>query len=86
VRHQSEPLQTTTRCGDLPDTALVRLAMLVSLGLIPFSASTLWRKVKTGEFPKPIRISSHITAWRMGDIRVWAADPSSYRAPEVSNV
>ena len=86
MRHQSELLQTTTRCGDLPDTALVRLAMLVSLGLIPFSASTLWRKVKTGEFPKPIRVSSHITAWRMGDIRLWATDPAAYRTKKVSHV
>jgi len=86
VRHQNKRHQNATRLADLPDTALVRLAMLVSLGLIPFSASTLWRKVKTGEFPKPIRISSHITAWRMGDIRSWATDPTAYRTREVSHV
>jgi len=86
VRHQRELIQTSNRWAELPDTALVRLAMLVSLGVIPFSASTLWRKVKTGEFPKPIRVSSHITAWRMGDVRIWATDPSGYRAPEVSSV
>jgi len=86
VRHQNKRHQNAIRLGDLPDTALVRLAMLLSLGLIPFSASTLWRKVKTGEFPEPIRISSHITAWRMGDIRLWATDPAAYRAREASHV
>ena len=64
----------------------IRQRQLIESKSVPFSPSTLWRKVKAGEFPPPVKISSHITAWRVSDIRVWAADPSSYRAPEVSNV
>lgn len=40
-------------------------------GIIPFSGPTLWRKVKTGEFPKPIKLSERVTAWRVEDVRAW---------------
>ena len=38
---------------------------------LPFSAPTLWRKVKAGTFPKPIKLGENITAWRVADIEVW---------------
>lgn len=38
---------------------------------VPFSSATLWRKVKAGEFPKPIKLGERITAWRVGDVRKW---------------
>ena len=38
---------------------------------LPFSAPTLWRKVKAGTFPKPIKLSDNITAWRLEDINAW---------------
>lgn len=41
------------------------------LQVVPFSASTLWRKSKTGEFPAPIKISANITAWRTEDVNNW---------------
>lgn len=37
--------------------------------IIPIAASTLWRKVETGEFPKPTRLPGRITVWRAEDIR-----------------
>ena len=70
----------------LSDAGFIRLALLIGIGVIPFSESTLWRKVKVGEFPQPVKISSHITAWRMSDIRAWVTDPAAYRAQEVSHV
>jgi len=53
----------------LPDSALVRQRNL--LPVLPFAAATLWRRVKSGEFPKPIKIDGSITAWRWGDVRTW---------------
>jgi predicted DNA-binding transcriptional regulator AlpA len=38
---------------------------------LPFSAPTLWRKVKNGTFPKPIRLSARVTAWNVGTVRAW---------------
>ena len=38
---------------------------------LPFSGSTLWRKVRTGTFPAPIKLGPAITAWRDRDIESW---------------
>ena len=38
------------------------------LKIIPFGKTTIWHKVKIGEFPKPVKLSEHITAWRVSDI------------------
>ena len=63
---------------DLPDSAFIREAQLVqspkrpsSPAPLPFSAPTLWRKVKAGTFPKPHRLSERVTAWKVGDVRAW---------------
>lgn len=53
----------------LPDSALVRQRNL--LHVLPFSAATLWRRTRAGEFPQPIHVSDSITAWRWGDVRAW---------------
>lgn len=62
----------------LPDSAFIREAQLVqspkrpdSPAPLPFSAPTLWRKVKAGTFPKPHRLSKRVTAWKVGDVRAW---------------
>ena len=62
----------------LPDSAYVREAQLVysptrpdSNVPLPFSAPTLWRKVKAGTFPKPIKLSERVTAWNVGAVRAW---------------
>ena len=61
---------------DLPDVALIRLKHLISIGVLPYSASTIWRKCRSNDFPKPIKISSGVTAWRVSDIRKYLADIS----------
>lgn len=62
----------------LPDSAFIREAQLVqspkrphSPAPLPFSAPTLWRKVKAGTFPKPHRLSERVTAGKVGDVRAW---------------
>jgi prophage regulatory protein len=40
-------------------------------GLMPFSPATIWRKVKEGTFPKPVKLGERITAWHMDDIEAW---------------
>jgi prophage regulatory protein len=41
---------------------------------LPFSASTLWRKVRSGEFPAPVKLSEGITAWRLSDVNQWLSN------------
>lgn len=53
----------------LPETGFVRQRML--LRFVPFSKSTLWRRVKAGDFPAPVRLSAGVTAWRAEDVRCW---------------
>jgi len=54
----------------LPDTGFVRLsAILAPVGPIPVGRSTWWDGVKTGRFPKPIKLGPRTTAWRVEDIR-----------------
>ena len=40
---------------------------------LPFSATTLWRKIKQGDFPAPVKLSPGITAWRLTDVTDWLA-------------
>ena len=61
--------KTHTTFESLPDMALIQIRLLVYYGVVPYSATTIWRKCRSGEFPAPIKISSGITAWRVGDIR-----------------
>ncbi len=39
--------------------------------VVPFSGSTLERKVRSGDFPAPIKIGRSITAWRNSDVQHW---------------
>ena len=41
--------------------------------LIPMSKASVWRKVKDGTFPKPVKLGDRITAWHMDDIEAWLA-------------
>lgn len=60
----------TTSYGELPITDYVRQSQLIP-AIFPFSPATLWRKVRSGDFPQPIKLSERITAWRAEDIRAW---------------
>lgn len=55
---------------DLPQTGFIRQSDLIP-DLIPFSPATLWRKVKDGTFPSPVKLSERVTAWRVEDVRAW---------------
>jgi prophage regulatory protein len=39
--------------------------------ILPFSATTLWRKVKSGDFPAPIKLGSTMNAWKAEDVAAW---------------
>jgi predicted DNA-binding transcriptional regulator AlpA len=51
-------------------TGYVRESELIP-GIVPFSHATLWRKVKSGEFPKPVKLSERITAWERSAVMAW---------------
>lgn len=37
--------------------------------LIPISRSSWWAGVKSGRFPRPVKLGPRTTAWRVTDIR-----------------
>ena len=57
---------------DLPRTGFVRLSQIIGPGRpIPVSKSTWWEGVRSGRYPKPIKLGPRITAWRVEDIRAF---------------
>jgi len=58
------------KLGELPASGYIRESQLIP-SIIPFSSSTLRRKVKAGTFPKPCKLSERITAWDVDKIRAW---------------
>jgi prophage regulatory protein len=61
----------------LPETGYLRLPQIIGdpkadppiPAIIPIGKSTWWAGVKTGRFPKPVKLGPRITAWRVEDIR-----------------
>ena len=55
---------------NLPRAGFVRLAsILAPRGPIPVGRSTWWAGVKSGRFPKPVKLGPRTTAWKVEDIR-----------------
>ena len=53
----------------MAETRILRTKQL--LELVPFSRVTLWRKVKAGKFPKPLRLGGRMVAWRSDEVQQW---------------
>ena len=60
----------------LPEMGYVRLSQIIgnpkteppTPPIIPVSKSTWWDGVKCGRFPKPLKLGTRITVWRVEDI------------------
>ena len=46
-------------------------------GMVPVSPATLWRWVKAGKFPAPVRLSDRVTAWEASKVNAWIQSRSS---------
>lgn len=46
--------------------SLLRLRQV--LKLVPIGASTWWAGVRTGRFPKPVKLGPRTTAWRASEV------------------
>lgn len=63
------PSEKLTPLYNLPDEALVREAQLLTI--LPWSRVTHWRRVKSGQFPKPMMLGPRTKCWRWGEVREW---------------
>ena len=63
-------IAVTLVCHSIPDEGFVRLSTILAPGgPIPVSKSTWWAGVKSGRFPKPVKLGPRTTAWNVKDIR-----------------
>lgn len=51
----------------LAETGFIRLPDI--LEILPIGKSTWWNGIKSGRYPKPVKLGPNITAWRVEDIR-----------------
>lgn len=52
---------------ELPISGLLRIKQV--LRFVPVSRSNWWAGVKSGRYPKPMKLSERVTVWRAADIR-----------------
>lgn len=71
--------QTVSQGSDTDASTFIRQSNLLRRH-VPFSAATLWRLVKAGRFPRPVKVTPQITAWRLSDVHEWVKDPAGYIA------
>jgi predicted DNA-binding transcriptional regulator AlpA len=70
-------MQDVTKTVPLPATGYLRLPQIVGNAkanppipaLFPIGKSSWWQGVKSGRFPKPVKLGPRTTAWRVEDIR-----------------
>lgn len=55
----------------LPETGFMRLPEI--LAVFPVGKTTWWEGVKSGRYPKGVKLSARVTAWRAEDIRALVA-------------
>ena len=61
----------------LPEIGFLRLSHIIGdptaqppiPPIIPVKKTTWWDGVKSGRFPKPVKLGPRVTAWRVNDIR-----------------
>ena len=61
----------------LPEAGFVKLPLIIgnpntkppTPALIPIGRTTFLNRVKSGEYPQPIKLGSRSVAWRIEDIR-----------------
>ena len=64
-----------TVSNTLPETGFLRIWHIVgnkktnTPALIPVSRTTFLNGVKSGKYPKPVKLGQRTTAWRVEDIR-----------------
>jgi len=61
----------------IPETGFLRLPQIIGdykatppvPALIPVGKSTWWAGVRSGRYPRPVKLGPRVTAWRVEDVR-----------------
>lgn len=74
---RSGPVNATEirMAAEIPAEGFLRLKQIIGdkkagiPPIIPVSATTWWEGLKTGRFPRPVKLGPRTTVWRAADIR-----------------
>lgn len=64
-RHQPDEKKS------IHETVAEYLRMKDLIMYLTLSQSTIWRKVRDGSFPQPVKLSESVTAFKTSDVRQW---------------
>lgn len=54
---------------NIPSEGFIRVGTLAAI--LGVSVVTVWRWSSDSRLPKPIKLSTRVTAWRVEDVRAW---------------
>jgi predicted DNA-binding transcriptional regulator AlpA len=67
--------KNSTSSGQSGSANRIRLIRFSQLrAIVPLSRTTIWRRVHDGTFPRPIRLSGNVLAWRVDQVEAWISD------------
>ncbi len=73
VNHKPKNIMPEEAKRRLPEEGYVRLWQIVGgkgcPAILPISKSSFWAGIRSGRFPKPIKLGKRTTVWRVEDIR-----------------
>ena len=77
---------------DWPDEGFVRLPQIIGdakatppiPAVYPVSPSTWWRGVKSGRYPKPVRLGPNIVAWTVRSLRKLSEEVARDEDPQAA--
>jgi predicted DNA-binding transcriptional regulator AlpA len=52
------------------DYGFLRIKDIAGL-IVPVGKATLWRWIKQGKFPKPMKLNGTVTVWCAADVKAW---------------
>lgn len=61
------------------DEKIVFLRLPEVMRRVGLSRSEIYRKANAGEFPSPVKLSDHASAWVEGEVQAWALSRLSAR-------
>ncbi len=81
---KSQPVVFSPDLPDAPINGYLRLKQIVGdkkanppiQPIIPISAPGWWKGVREGRFPKPVKLSERVTAWRASDVQELIKNPA----------
>lgn len=72
TRHTEVAAECNTVTHTASTAGFLRLPEV--LALIPVGKTTWWQGIRSGRFPRPVKLSSRCTAWKTDDIRKLAQE------------